>query len=199
MQALPAAAAAAAPRTRQMPLAVAIVGRPNVGKSSLVNAITGMGRAIVSDLSGTTHDAVDTELALPDGTPVTLVDTAGIRKRGRVAESSDGAEKLSVARAIRAMRRTDVVAILLDSVQGITSQDIRRGPAALRVLAPVQVPLRGFVFASCRQALLFVVDIARHFYAGPHTCRRMAALPPRTTAVALCYTQLIHQDSKWLI
>lgn len=114
------------PVTREAPLAVAIVGRPNVGKSSLVNALTGMGRAIVSDLSGTTHDAIDTELTLPDGTPVTLIDTAGIRKRGRVAESSDGAEKLSVARAIRAMRRTDVVAILLDSVQGITSQDIRR-------------------------------------------------------------------------
>jgi predicted GTPase len=110
---------------REMPLAVAIVGRPNVGKSSLVNAITGIQRSIVSDMSGTTRDAIDTEVVLPDGTPMTLIDTAGIRRRSKVASSSDGAEPMSVARAIRALRRADVVAIMIDPQAGITIQDYR--------------------------------------------------------------------------
>lgn len=110
---------------REVPLAVAIVGRPNVGKSSLVNAITGTGRAIVSDLSGTTHDAIDSEVVLPDGTPLKLIDTAGIRRRAKVASSDDGAEPMSVVRAIRALRRSDVVIIMLDATEGVSVQDFR--------------------------------------------------------------------------
>lgn len=110
---------------RETPLAIAIVGRPNAGKSSLVNAITGAERAIVSDMSGTTRDAIDTEVVLPDGTPVTLIDTAGLRRRARVASSEDGAEPMSVSRAIRALRRADVVALMLDPVTGVTVQDFR--------------------------------------------------------------------------
>lgn len=110
---------------REVPLAVAIVGRPNVGKSSLVNAITGVPRAIVSDMSGTTRDAIDTEVVLPDGTPIKLIDTAGLRRRAKVASSHDGAEPMSVARAIRALRRADVVAIMIDAQAGITIQDFR--------------------------------------------------------------------------
>ena len=110
---------------REVPLAVAIVGRPNVGKSSLVNAITGVPRAIVSDMSGTTRDAIDTEVVLPDGTPLKLIDTAGLRRRAKVASSPDGAEPMSVARAIRALRRADVVAIMIDAQAGNTIQDFR--------------------------------------------------------------------------
>ena len=112
-------------REREVPLAVAIVGRPNVGKSSMVNAITGTNRAIVSNMSGTTRDAVDSEVILPDGTPLKLIDTAGIRKRAKVASSADGAEPMSVVRAIRAVRRADVVAIMMDATAGVTVQDFR--------------------------------------------------------------------------
>lgn len=98
---------------------LAIVGRPNVGKSSLVNALLRDERMIVSDVPGTTRDAVDTQLSF-DGQRVSLVDTAGIRRRGRVAP---GIERASVRRAGAAVRRADVSAVVVDANEGITSQD----------------------------------------------------------------------------
>lgn len=103
----------------QAGLKIAIVGRPNVGKSSLLNALLGAERAIVSDIPGTTRDAIDTQL-LWQGEPVVLIDTAGIRRRGRI---EPGIEKYSVMRALRAVQRADVVALLLDATQGVTAQD----------------------------------------------------------------------------
>jgi GTP-binding protein len=100
---------------------VAIVGRPNVGKSSLLNALVGEERAIVSDIAGTTRDAIDTRIEW-HGQPVTLVDTAGIRRRGRVA-AGPAAERFSAIRALRAIGRADVAILVLDSVDGLTSQD----------------------------------------------------------------------------
>jgi GTP-binding protein len=100
---------------------VAIVGRPNVGKSSLLNALLGEERAIVSDIPGTTRDAIDTRLEW-HGQPVTLVDTAGIRRRGRVA-AGPAAERFSAIRALRAIGRADVAMLVLDAVDGLTSQD----------------------------------------------------------------------------
>jgi GTP-binding protein len=97
------------------PLAVAIVGRPNAGKSSLLNALVGSERAIVSPMPGTTRDAIDCDVVGPDGRRYTLVDTAGVRKRAAVAGSADGAEPLSVARALAAIRRADVVALVVDA------------------------------------------------------------------------------------
>ena len=98
---------------------VAIVGRPNVGKSSLLNALLGEERAIVSPIPGTTRDAIDTALAY-DGRDVILVDTAGIRRRGRV---EPGVEKYSVLRAINAIERSEVVLLVLDATTGVTAQD----------------------------------------------------------------------------
>lgn len=98
---------------------VAIVGRPNVGKSSLVNALLGEERAIVSDIPGTTRDAIDTQLDW-DGEPVVLIDTAGIRRRGHI---DPGVEKYSVLRAVRAIERADVAVLVLDAVDGPTAQD----------------------------------------------------------------------------
>ena len=100
-------------------VAVAIVGRPNVGKSSLLNAITGQRRSIVSPQPGTTRDPIDT-LVEHDGQPILLIDTAGIRRRGRVER---GVEKFSVLRAVRSIERADVVALLIDAAEGITAQD----------------------------------------------------------------------------
>ncbi len=100
-------------------LKIAIVGRPNVGKSSLVNRLLGQERAIVSPLPGTTRDAIDTRL-IWEGMPVILIDTAGIRRRGKIAP---GVEKYSVLRAMKAIKRADVVLLLLDAVEGITAQD----------------------------------------------------------------------------
>ncbi len=98
---------------------IAIVGRPNVGKSSLLNALLGEERAIVSEIPGTTRDAIDTFLQW-DGTPLVLIDTAGIRRRGRIVP---GVEKYSVLRALRAINRADAVLLLIDATEMVTGQD----------------------------------------------------------------------------
>jgi GTP-binding protein len=100
--------------------AIAIVGRPNVGKSRLLNAILGQERSIVSDIPGTTRDSLDTEINWA-GQPVTLIDTAGIRRRGRVDR---GIEQYSVLRSMRAIDRADVVLLVIDATEGFTAQDL---------------------------------------------------------------------------
>jgi GTP-binding protein len=99
---------------------VAILGRPNVGKSTLLNQLIGEERAIVSPIAGTTRDAIDTRIEW-DGQPMTLIDTAGIRRRGKIGT---GVEKYSVLRAIKALKRADVALLLIDAEQGITAQDV---------------------------------------------------------------------------
>jgi GTP-binding protein len=98
---------------------VAIVGRPNVGKSSLVNALVGQKRLVVSETPGTTRDAVDTTLPFKDQT-VVLVDTAGIRRRGKIGR---GIERYSVIRALRAIDRSDVAVLIVDATEPIAAQD----------------------------------------------------------------------------
>lgn len=99
---------------------IAIVGRPNVGKSALLNALLGQERAIVSDVAGTTRDSLDTQLLWNDE-PVTLIDTAGIRRRGRVEQ---GIERVSVMRSMRAIERADVVILVINAEDGFTTQDL---------------------------------------------------------------------------
>ena len=103
------------------PPAIAFVGRPNVGKSSLLNALLGEERAIVSAVPGTTRDAFDTHLAW-GRSEVILIDTAGIRKRGRVG-SGPAAERYSTLRSLKAISRADVAVLLVDGVDGLTAQD----------------------------------------------------------------------------
>ena len=98
---------------------ISIVGKPNVGKSTLLNRLVGEERAIVSPIAGTTRDAVDTPLVYND-IPITLIDTAGIRRRGKIIP---GVEKYSVIRSMRAIERSDVSLLLVDAVSGITAQD----------------------------------------------------------------------------
>jgi GTP-binding protein len=98
---------------------IAIVGKPNAGKSSLLNRLVGKERAIVSPIPGTTRDAIDTKIEF-NGIPITLIDTAGIRRRGRIAP---GVEKYSVLRSFKAIERADVVLLMIDAVEDISAQD----------------------------------------------------------------------------
>lgn len=98
---------------------IAIVGKPNAGKSSLLNRLVGEERAIVSPIPGTTRDAVDTRIEY-NGVPITLIDTAGIRRRGKI---EPGVEKYSVLRSLRAIERSDVALLMIDATTGITAQD----------------------------------------------------------------------------
>jgi len=97
-----------------------LIGRPNVGKSSLINAMLGENRVIVSEIEGTTREAVDTRFVSASGQEFTMIDTAGMRKRGKVYEKT---EKYSVMRAMRAIERSDVVLMVLDAKEGIREQD----------------------------------------------------------------------------
>jgi GTP-binding protein len=107
---------------------VAVIGRPNVGKSSLVNAFLGSDRVIVSDLAGTTRDAIDTELEV-DGRRVILVDTAGLRRRSKVAGTVDYYAQL---RSQRAVERADVAIVVCDASEGVTAEDLRAAETAMK-------------------------------------------------------------------
>jgi len=98
---------------------ISLVGKPNVGKSSLLNKLVGEERSIVSPIAGTTRDAVDTPIHY-EGVDITLIDTAGIRKRGKIDR---GVEKYSVIRSLRAIERSDVALLMIDATQPITAQD----------------------------------------------------------------------------
>jgi GTPase len=99
---------------------IALVGRPNVGKSAILNAILGQGRQIVSAVPGTTRDAIDTEITWA-GSTLRLIDTAGIRRRGRIER---GIERYSVMRSMRAIERSDVAVLVLDATEPFTAQDL---------------------------------------------------------------------------
>jgi len=109
------------PQEEEGRIKIAIIGRPNVGKSSLINRIIGSDRLIVSELPGTTRDSVDISFER-DGKPYLLIDTAGIRRRGRVKEKI---EKYSIIKALKAINRCHIAVILLDSIAGIYEQDTR--------------------------------------------------------------------------
>lgn len=122
----------------QAPIRVAIVGRPNVGKSSLLNALLGDQRTIVSSIPGTTRDAIDTDLMF-DGRPMTLVDTAGLRRPGK--RTATDVEYYSSLRALRALERTDVALIVIDAAEGLVDLDLQVAYEAQR--------------AKCATAVLF--------------------------------------------
>ena len=104
-------------------LQLAVVGRPNVGKSSLVNKLLNQERSMVSDIPGTTRDAIDTRFTGKDGTEYNIIDTAGMRRKRSIEE--DTLERYSVLRSIAAIRRCDVALILIDAKDGVTEQDTK--------------------------------------------------------------------------
>ncbi len=100
---------------------VAIVGKPNVGKSSLINHLLGEDRVIVSDIAGTTRDAIDTEI-VKDGREYVFIDTAGLRRKNKIKEEL---ERFSIIRAVTAVERADVVVVVIDATEGVTEQDAK--------------------------------------------------------------------------
>jgi GTP-binding protein len=116
---------------------VTLLGRPNVGKSSLLNALVGSPRVVVSDVAGTTRDAIDTPFKL-DGQDYVLIDTAGIRKLGKVER---GIEKAGVFRSLRSLERAHVAVVVLDAYEGITDQDLRLAGQAVEAYRGLVVVL----------------------------------------------------------
>lgn len=100
---------------------IAVVGKPNVGKSSLINKLLGENRVIVSDIAGTTRDAVDTEI-IHNGTEYVFIDTAGLRRKSRIKEDL---ERYSIIRTVSAVERADIVVLMIDAVEGVTEQDAK--------------------------------------------------------------------------
>lgn len=171
---------------------VAIVGRPNVGKSSLLNALLQEERAIVSPIPGTTRDAIDTELKW-EGQRITLIDTAGIRRRGRV---EPGVEKYSVLRALNAIQRADVVLLVVDATEGITAQDTHVAGFILEAYKSVAVIVNKWdavpnkdertmqqFTAEIRQKLRFM-DYVPVLFVSALTRQRVSKVLPLAMAVA---------------
>ena len=128
------------------PIHIAVLGRPNVGKSSLVNRLLGENRALVSDIPGTTRDAIDTPLEI-DGQRYVLIDTAGLRRKRTIEDES--IERYSVVRTLAAARRCDVALILVDAEEGVTEQDtkvadfvLEEGKAAILVVNKWDIPAK---------------------------------------------------------
>jgi GTP-binding protein len=125
---------------------IAVVGRPNAGKSSLINRILGEDRLLVDDRPGTTRDAIDT-LTEREGRPYVLVDTAGIRRKTKVIKAEDQVESVSVLQAMRAMERSEVVVLLCDASDGVAEQDAK-------ILGLAEERGRGLVIALNKSDLL---------------------------------------------
>ena len=100
---------------------IAVVGKPTVGKSSIINKLVGENRVIVSDIAGTTRDAVDTEV-IHEGTPYVFIDTAGLRRKSKIKEEL---ERYSIIRTVSAVERADVVVVVIDATEGVTEQDAK--------------------------------------------------------------------------
>src|SRR4029077_3143531 len=136
------------------PIAIAIVGRPNVGKSSLINSIVRSERAIVSELPGTTRDAIDISYQR-DGDQFRFIDTAGIRRRGK---QSSSVEVFSVVRAERSIRRADLCALIVDLTSGVTAQDKKIAGLLQQAHKPTIVVANKFDLVKPRRNAREVVD-----------------------------------------
>ncbi|MBR7927287.1 ribosome biogenesis GTPase Der [Aerococcaceae bacterium zg-ZUI334] len=161
------------------------IGRPNVGKSSLVNAILKEQRVIVSDMEGTTREAVDTYFTSETGRHFTMIDTAGIRKRGKVFENT---EKYSVLRALSAIDRSDVVCLVIDAVTGIREQDKKVAGYAYEAGKGIVILVNKWDAVDKSDNLFdeFTKNIRAHFqylsfapilFVSAHTGQRLSKLP----------------------
>ena len=145
---------------------VALVGRPNVGKSTLFNRLVGADRSVVHDLAGTTRDAIDTLVETEDG-PIVFVDTAGMRRRAKI---DDAAEYYSMVRALRAIDDADIALLIIDATEGVTGQDQRLAERVDAAGCPIVILLNKWelvddperrveIEAGVRRRLAFVGDV----------------------------------------
>ena len=139
---------------------VALVGRPNVGKSTLFNRLVGEERSVVHDMPGTTRDAIDTLVETEDG-PLVFVDTAGMRKRSKV---DDSAEYYSLVRALKAIDESDVAMLVIDATVGVTSQDQRLAERVDVAGCPILIVLNKWELLESEQRRKVEADLARMLY-----------------------------------
>lgn len=139
---------------------VAIVGRPNVGKSTLFNRLVGEERSIVHDISGTTRDAIDTRVETSDG-PIVFVDTAGMRRRSKV---EPGIEYYSIIRALRAVDESDIALLVIDATEGVTSQDQRLAERIDASGCPIVVVLNKWEILAAEQREVVEIELHRRLY-----------------------------------
>jgi len=143
------------------PPRVAIVGRPNVGKSTLFNRLVGEDRSVVHDMAGTTRDAIDTLVDTPDG-PIVFVDTAGMRRRSRI---DDSAEYYSMVRALRAIDGSDIALLVIDATEGVTNQDQRLAERVDAAGCPIVVMLNKWeLIDDAERRLKVAADVQRQLY-----------------------------------
>ena len=154
-------------------VSVAIVGRPNVGKSTLFNRLIGDDRSVVHDMPGTTRDAVDTVVETPDG-PIRFVDTAGMRRKSRIDE---GTEYYSLVRALQAVDSADVALLVIDATEGVTHQDQRLAERVDAAGCPVVVMLNKWELLDTDDRLSVSAEVGRklHFI-GDSPVLRISAL-----------------------
>jgi len=143
------------------PPRVAIVGRPNVGKSTLFNRLVGEDRSVVHDMAGTTRDSIDTVVDTPDG-PIVFVDTAGMRRRSRI---DDSAEYYSMVRALRSIDDADIALLVIDATEGVTSQDQRLAERIDASGCPIVVMLNKWeLIDDADQRLEITAEVTRKLY-----------------------------------
>lgn len=178
------------PAAAEQPVRIAIIGRPNVGKSSLLNRLTNEERAVVSPISGTTRDAIDSEIAR-DGKRYLIIDTAGIRRKGK---TTDPADKLAVVSARKAIERCEIALVILDATEGVAAQDAtvagyaeEAGKAALIVVNKWDVSAHGAEDAkkfedAVRFKLKFLAYAPVEFISAK-TGRRVEKILPRVDQI----------------
>jgi len=148
------------PVGEQKPPRVALVGRPNVGKSTLFNRLVGEERSVVHDMPGTTRDAVDTLVETPDG-PLVFIDTAGMRKRSKIDEST---EFYSLVRALKAIDEADIAILIIDATVGVTSQDQRLAERIDVAGCPILIVLNKWELLDSENRRQVELDLARMLY-----------------------------------
>ncbi|HEY2815436.1 MAG TPA: ribosome biogenesis GTPase Der [Acidimicrobiales bacterium] len=152
---------------------VAIVGRPNVGKSTLFNRLIGDERAVVHDLPGTTRDTIDTVVDTEDG-PIRFIDTAGMRRRSRIGE---GTEYYSLVRALQAVDRADVALLVIDATEGVTAQDQRLAERVDAAGCPIVVLLNKWELLDADDRTVLTRQVGRKLhFAGDAVVLKISAL-----------------------